>query len=130
MQKRIIKIVMNGVTGRMGRTQHLVRSILAIRHQGGIPLRNGETLWPEPILVGRDERRLRSLAEEYGLTVWTTDLNQALSDPDTEIYFDAQVTSENGCGETRFSYFVSGHRFTGCGESMVYLILGGAAIDS
>src|SRR5271157_69908 len=94
MQKRIVKIVMNGVTGRMGRTQHLARSILAIRHQGGIPLRNGETLWPEPILAGRDERRLRSLAEEYGLTVWTTDLHQALSDPDTEIYFDAQVTSE------------------------------------
>ena len=94
MQKRIVKIVMNGVTGRMGRTQHLARSILAIRHQGGIPLRSGETLWPEPILVGRDEQRLRSLAEEYGLTVWTTDLDQALADPDTEIYFDAQVTSE------------------------------------
>jgi predicted dehydrogenase len=94
MQQRIVKIVMNGVTGRMGRTQHLVRSILAIRNQGGIRLRNGDTLWPEPILVGRNEQHLRSLAEENGLTLWTTNLNQALTDPDTEVYFDAQVTSQ------------------------------------
>jgi predicted dehydrogenase len=94
MPKRILKIIMNGVTGRMGRAQHLARSIVAIRQQGGLQLRNGETLWPEPILVGRNERRLRSLAEEHDLTLWTTDLNEALSDPDAEIYFDAQVTSE------------------------------------
>lgn len=94
MQKRTIKIIMNGVTGRMGRTQHLARSIVAIRRQGGIALRNGEILWPEPILVGRNQQRLRSLAEENGLTFWTTDLGAALSDPEAEIYFDAQVTSE------------------------------------
>ena len=94
MQNRILKIIMNGVTGRMGRTQHLARSIVAIRQQGGLPLRNGQTLWPEPILVGRNERRLRSLAEEYGLTFWTTDLDEALSGPDAEIYFDAQLTSQ------------------------------------
>ena len=89
-----MKIVMNGVTGRMGRTQHLVRSILAIRNQGGIRLRNGDILWPEPILVGRNEQHLRSLAEENGLNLWTTNLDQALADPDTEVYFDAQVTSQ------------------------------------
>src|SRR5580704_14421330 len=94
MQNRVVKIIMNGVTGRMGGTQHLARSIVAIRRQGGIPLPNGETLWPEPILVGRNERRLRSLAEEHGLALWTTDLHEALSDPDAEIYFDTQVTSE------------------------------------
>jgi sugar phosphate isomerase/epimerase len=94
MPNRILKIIMNGVTGRMGRAQHLARSIVAIRQQGGLQLRNGETLWPEPILVGRNERRLRSLAEEHGLTLWTTDLQEALSDPDAEIYFDTQVTSE------------------------------------
>jgi predicted dehydrogenase len=94
MPNRILKIIMNGVTGRMGRAQHLARSIVAIRQQGGLQLRNGETLWPEPILVGRNERRLRSLAEEHGLTFWTTDLQEALSDPDAEIYFDTQVTSE------------------------------------
>jgi predicted dehydrogenase len=93
MQNRIVKIIMNGVTGRMGRTQHLARSIVAIRQQGGLTLRNGQTLWPEPILVGRNQSRLRSLATENGITLWTTDLNQALADPDTEIYFDAQITS-------------------------------------
>ena len=94
MAQRILKIIMNGVTGRMGRTQHLARSIVAIRQQGGLHLSNGETLWLEPILVGRNERRLRSLAEEFGLTQWTTDLQEALSEPEVEIYFDAQVTSE------------------------------------
>ena len=80
MQSRVINIIMNGVTGRMGRTQHLARSIVALRQQGGIILRNGETVFPEPILVGRSEPRLRSLAEEYGVTLWTTDLNEALSE--------------------------------------------------
>jgi predicted dehydrogenase len=94
MQSRVIKIIMNGVTGRMGRTQHLARSIVALRQQGGIILRNGETVFPEPILVGRSEPRLRSLAEEHGATFWTTDLDEALSDPDAAIYFDAQVTSQ------------------------------------
>jgi predicted dehydrogenase len=94
MQKRVLKIIMNGVTGRMGRTQHLGRSILAFRQQDGIPLKNGDTLWPEPILVGRNENRLQALARETGLTLWTTNLDEALSDPEAEIYFDAQVTSE------------------------------------
>lgn len=93
-QKRVLKIIMNGVTGRMGRTQHLARSILAFRQQGGIPLRNGHTLWPEPILVGRNENRLQALARESGLTLWTTKLDEALADREAEIYFDAQVTSE------------------------------------
>ena len=66
---RIVKIIMNGVTGRMGRTQHLARSIAAIRQQGGLTLRNGQTLWPEPILVGRNQSRLRSLAAENGITL-------------------------------------------------------------
>ena len=78
---------MNGVTGRMGTNQHLVRSILAIREQGGV-----DGLWPEPLLVGRDEGKLRALAEPHGLE-YTTDLGAALSDPAYEIYFDAQVTS-------------------------------------
>lgn len=94
MQSRAIKIIMNGVTGRMGRTQHLARSIVALRQQGGITLGNGETVLPEPILVGRNESRLRSLANEHGLALWTTDLSEALSDRDATIYFDTQVTSE------------------------------------
>ena len=94
MEKRILKIIMNGVTGRMGRTQHLARSIVALRQQGGILLQNGDTLWPEPILVGRNATRLRSLADQYELSLWTTNLEEALSDPDAAIYFDTQVTSE------------------------------------
>src|SRR3954471_15726131 len=81
---------MNGVTGRMGTNQHLVRSILAIREQGGIAVGAGEHLWPVPTLVGRDERKLATLAEPHELE-YTTDLAGALGDCD--VYFDAQVTS-------------------------------------
>ncbi|HXO97622.1 MAG TPA: hypothetical protein VN857_13625, partial [Chthoniobacterales bacterium] len=94
MQPRPIHILMNGVTGRMGRNQHLIRSILAIREQGGLRLANGEYLWPEPILTGRNEARVRALADELGLNRWTTNLDAALADPDISIYFDTQVTSE------------------------------------
>jgi predicted dehydrogenase len=93
MPPRPIHILMNGVTGRMGRNQHLLRSILAIRKQGGLRLANGECLFPEPILVGRSEARLRDLAEEFSLERWTTDLDGALADPEVAIYFDAQTTT-------------------------------------
>ncbi|GAA3029582.1 Gfo/Idh/MocA family oxidoreductase [Kitasatospora albolonga] len=92
MPRRVIGIVMNGVTGRMGYRQHLVRSILAIREQGGLPLGDGEVLWPEPILVGRSELKLKELADRHGLTHWTTSLEEALEHPLAEVYFDAQVT--------------------------------------
>ena len=87
-------IIMNGVTGRMGTNQHLVRSILAIRAQGGVPVGDGDAIWPEPILVGRGERKLRALAEAHGLERWSTDLATCLADPAYQVYFDAQVTSE------------------------------------
>jgi predicted dehydrogenase len=89
-RRRPIGIVVNGVTGRMGYRQHLVRSLLAIREQGGLELADGTVLWPEPILVGRTEHRVRAIAERHGLDRWTTDLDEALLDAD--IYFDAQVT--------------------------------------
>ncbi|WP_457032895.1 Gfo/Idh/MocA family protein [Kitasatospora sp. P5_F3] len=92
MSRRVIGVVMNGVTGRMGYRQHLVRSILAIREQGGLALGDGEVLWPEPILVGRSELKLKELADRHGLTHWTTSLDEALAHPLAEIYFDAQVT--------------------------------------
>jgi predicted dehydrogenase len=94
MQRRSIGIVVNGVTGRMGYRQHLVRSLLAIRDSGGLLLRDGTRLWPEPILVGRNETKLREIAHRHGLAEWTTDLAAALARPDAEIYFDAQVTSQ------------------------------------
>ena len=94
MERRPIGIIVNGVTGRMGYRQHLVRSLLAIREQGGVPLADGTRLWPEPVLVGRSEAKLREIAERHGLTDWTTDLAAALERPDVQIYFDAQITSQ------------------------------------
>src|SRR2546423_15491073 len=89
-----VGIIMNGVTGRMGTNQHLVRSILAIRAQGGVPVGEGDAIWPEPVLVGRNERKLRALAEAHGLERWSTDLDACLGDTGLQVYFDAQVTSE------------------------------------
>ncbi|KUJ43629.1 oxidoreductase [Streptomyces sp. NRRL F-5122] len=93
MTRRTVRIAMNGVTGRMGHRQHLVRSILAIREQGGLELDDGTLLWPEPVLVGRREHALKALAARYGLDHWSTDVDAVLAEPDVEIYFDAQVTS-------------------------------------
>jgi predicted dehydrogenase len=83
---------MNGVTGRMGTNQHLMRSIVAIRREGGVALRNGERLMPDPILVGRDERKLSRLAEAARVERWSTDLESCLRNADDTIYFDAQTT--------------------------------------
>ena len=93
MDRTPLGIVLNGVTGRMGLRQHLIRSILAIREDGGLPLHDGTMLWPEPVLVGRSEAKLRAIADRHGLTDWTTDLDGALARPDVQVYFDAQVTS-------------------------------------
>ncbi|MFB7290379.1 Gfo/Idh/MocA family protein [Actinacidiphila glaucinigra] len=94
MTRRTVRIAMNGVTGRMGYRQHLVRSILALREEGGLDLGDGTVLWPEPVLVGRREHALRVLADRHGLdpALVSTDLDAVLADPATEIYFDAQVT--------------------------------------
>jgi predicted dehydrogenase len=94
MARRSIGIIVNGVTGRMGYRQHLVRSLLAIREDGGLPLPNGDLLFPELVLVGRNETRVAAIAERHGLTDWTTDLASALARPDIEIYFDAQLTAQ------------------------------------
>jgi predicted dehydrogenase len=91
-ERRPIGIALNGVTGRMGYRQHLVRSLLAIRDDGGLPLADGTVLWPEPVLVGRNESKLADIAERHGLTDWTTDLHAALHRDDVEIYFDALTT--------------------------------------
>ncbi|HXL91933.1 MAG TPA: Gfo/Idh/MocA family oxidoreductase [Streptosporangiaceae bacterium] len=93
MTQKVIHVAMNGVTGRMGHHQHLVRSVLSIREQGGLRLDDGTILYPEPILVGRNEERLRALASQHGLNRWTTSLDEVLADPEVDVYFDAQVTS-------------------------------------
>ena len=93
MSRKVVPVAMNGVTGRMGYRQHLVRSLLSIRDQGGVPLDDGTLIYPEPVLVGRSEQRLRAIAEQHGLERWTTSLDEVLSDPAVPVYFDAQVTS-------------------------------------
>ena len=87
-----IGIIMNGVTGRMGTNQHYIRSILAIRKQGGVKIGEGETIMPAPILVGRNEAKLAQLAALGEGIKTTTDLDAALADPANVIYFDAQTT--------------------------------------
>jgi predicted dehydrogenase len=89
-----LRIIMNGVTGRMGYRQHLVRSILAIRDAGGVELPDGSRLPVEAVLVGRRRERLAELADQHGVAAYTTDLDEALADPSASVYFDAQVTSE------------------------------------
>jgi predicted dehydrogenase len=84
---------MNGVTGRMGYRQHLVRSILPLREEGGLRLPDGSVVQVEPILVGRDEAKVRDLAERHEIAEWTTDLDKVMADESIDVYFDAQVTS-------------------------------------
>ncbi|GAK57534.1 oxidoreductase domain protein [Candidatus Vecturithrix granuli] len=89
-----VGIIMNGVTGRMGTNQHLMRSIVAIREEGGLRISDHELILPEPILVGRNERKLQRLSEMSGISIWTTDLDSTLQDPQYSIYFDAQTTTQ------------------------------------
>jgi predicted dehydrogenase len=93
MARKVIHVALNGVTGRMGYRQHLVRSLLAIREQGGVQLSDGTLVYPELVLVGRSEERLRAIAERHGLDRWTTRLDEVLADPSVEVYFDTQLTS-------------------------------------
>ncbi|RDI34737.1 Gfo/Idh/MocA family protein [Lentzea flaviverrucosa] len=93
MTVRTLGVAMNGVTGRMGYRQHLLRSVLAIREQGGVLLPDGSRVQLEPLLVGRDEDKLAGMAKLHGLTKWTTDLDAALGDDAYPLYFDAQLTA-------------------------------------
>ena len=92
MKQHTVGIIMNGVTGRMGTNQHLLRSIAEIIKQGGVKLSGGETIMPDPILVGRDESKLEKLCNMTGITKMTTNLDETLNDPQYSIYFDAQTT--------------------------------------
>src|SRR5262245_45602571 len=85
-------IIMNGVTGRMGMNQHLIRSIVAIRNQGGVALANGDKVMPDPILLGRNAEKVEALAKAHGITRWGTDVDKALSDRNDTIFFDAATT--------------------------------------
>ncbi len=101
MTTRRIGVIMNGVSGRMGANQHLLRSIAAIRSDGGIGLPDGSVIVPAPILVGRNPAKLEALAARAGGLRWTTDLDTALADPDYTVYFDAQTTDRRAAAVRR-----------------------------
>ncbi|HTM78953.1 MAG TPA: Gfo/Idh/MocA family oxidoreductase [Devosia sp.] len=92
MAEQRLGLIMHGVTGRMGYNQHLVRSILAIRDQGGIILANGDRLVVDPIIVGRDADKIQALAKKHNIARWGTDIDAALANPDDTVFFDAGTT--------------------------------------
>ena len=98
MKEHKLGIIMNGVTGRMGTNQHLLRSIVAIIKQGGVRINAGETIMPDPVLVGRDENKLQKLCSISGVKKMSTDLDQVLTDPYNTIYFDSQTTGRRADG--------------------------------
>src|SRR4051812_34976640 len=93
-----IGIIMNGVTGRMGTNQHLMRSIAEIIKQGGVKISPLESIMPDPVLVGRDPAKLEKLAHQSGVKNFTIDLNSVMQDPYYKIYFDAQTTGRRADG--------------------------------
>jgi predicted dehydrogenase len=92
MAVRRLGIIMHGVTGRMGTNQHLIRSIAAIRAEGGVLLSNGERVMPDPMLVGRNEAKLKSLARAHGIERSSSDLEACLADGNDSVFFDAATT--------------------------------------
>ena len=92
MAQKRIGIIMHGVTGRMGMNQHLIRSILAIRKQGGVALKDGTRLMPDPILIGRDHGKIAALAARHGIERFGTDLGKALQSKEDTVFFDAAST--------------------------------------
>ncbi|MCU6708673.1 Gfo/Idh/MocA family oxidoreductase [Paenibacillus sp. J5C_2022] len=96
-----VGIIMNGVTGRMGTNQHLIRSIKAIREEGGIVLPDGDVIMPDPVLVGRQAHKVQALAEKHGISRWSTDLDACLADSHNVIYFDSQTTVQRAAGVER-----------------------------
>jgi predicted dehydrogenase len=92
MKTHKIGIIMNGVTGRMGTNQHLIRSLAAIIAEGGLKATENDIILPDLVLVGRNEIKLKKLAERVQVENWTTNLEEALADKKYQIYFDAQTT--------------------------------------
>jgi predicted dehydrogenase len=92
MSTQRLGIIMHGVTGRMGMNQHLIRSIVAIRNQGGVTLSNGTKVMPDPILIGRNAEKIEALAKANGITRFGTDLDKALANKDDTVFFDAGTT--------------------------------------
>jgi predicted dehydrogenase len=92
MATQTLGIIMHGVTGRMGMNQHLIRSICAIRAQGGVTLSNGDKVMPDPILIGRNAEKMQALAKAHNIARWGTDLDAALANKNDTVFFDAGTT--------------------------------------
>lgn len=98
MKTHTIGIIMNGVTGRMGTNQHLIRSIDAIIKQGGVRISADEIIMPDPVLVGRNASKLQELCARTSVTKWSTNLDEVLADPQYTVYFDSQTTGRRADG--------------------------------
>ena len=94
MSTRKLGVVMNGVTGRMGTNQHLIRSIVAIRAEGGVRLSDGSRVQLDPVLVGRNSAKVAALAKAHGIERWTVDLDREIANPANQIFFDAATTQQ------------------------------------
>jgi predicted dehydrogenase len=92
MSEKRIGIIMHGVTGRMGMNQHLIRSVLEIRKQGGVAMKDGTRLMPDPLLVGRNAAKIEELARKHAVERWTTDLDSSLENREDTVFFDAAST--------------------------------------
>ena len=92
MTTKRLGIIMHGVTGRMGMNQHLIRSIVAIRKQGGVTLSNGDRVMPDPILIGRNLDKIEALAKAHNIERFGDDLDKALENKEDTIFFDAGTT--------------------------------------
>ena len=105
MATQRLGIIMHGVTGRMGMNQHLIRSILAIRDQGGVALANGDRVMPDPILIGRNAEKIEALAQAHGIARWSTDLDAALAEQGRQGVLrrrhDAAAADAAGAGDRR-----------------------------
>jgi predicted dehydrogenase len=53
---------------------------------------------PDPILIGRNEDKLKALAAAHGVARFSTNLDAALADPANGIYFDSQTTDRRAEG--------------------------------
>src|SRR5258708_26349370 len=92
MTARTLGLIMNGVTGRMGVNQHLIRSVVAIRNQGGVLLSDGSRVMLDPVLVSRSADKVKALAEQHGGLRWSTDLDAEIKSPKNDIFFDTATT--------------------------------------
>src|SRR6187399_2453544 len=92
MATRTLGLVMNGVSGRMGVNQHLIRSVAAIRAQGGVLMSDGSRVTLDPVLVGRTAEKVKALAEQHGGLRWSTDVEAEIANPANHIFFDTATT--------------------------------------